>query len=81
MELSESGEVRFRDPSGAEIPAAPVLPPVPADPVETLVRQHGRAGIEPDAWTPTPLWHGEVFDYSLAIDGLWRPRNQRNGRP
>lgn len=80
IELGEGGEVTFLKPSGGEIPAVPVLPPVPPDPVDALVRQHGRVGIEPDAWTPTPNWHGEVFDYSLAIDGLWQPRNERSGR-
>jgi hypothetical protein len=81
IELCEGGEVTFRKPSGEEIPAVPVLPPAPADPVDALVRRHGRKGIYPDPWTPTPHWHGEIFDYSLAIDGLWRPRKDRTARP
>jgi len=34
---------------------------------------HRTHGIEPDAWTATPLWQGEAFDYGLALDMLRHP--------
>lgn len=59
---------RFIDPDGRTIPDVPAAPPVPADPVEAMMGEHAEAGIEPNEWTPTPQWHGEALDYSLAID-------------
>jgi hypothetical protein len=42
---------------------------------------HAEAGIEPDAWTTTPDWHGEPLDYGLAIDMLWRPTRSEPMEP
>ncbi|MFC1661215.1 hypothetical protein ACFL3S_07145, partial [Gemmatimonadota bacterium] len=44
-----------------------------------LVETHRTRGIEPDAWTATPLWHGEALDYGLALDML-RPPLARAGQ-
>jgi hypothetical protein len=69
VEVAEGGKaVRFFGPSGRAIPESPQPPPLPAEPVVELVRAHGERGITPDAWTATPLWHGEPLDYGLAID-------------
>jgi hypothetical protein len=69
VELAEGGKaVRFFGPSGRAIPEAPQPPALPAEPVRELVRVHRERGITPDAWTATPLWHGEPLDCGLAID-------------
>jgi hypothetical protein len=59
---------RFLSPNGRVIPEVPTSPPVPPDPVASMVRKHAEEGIEPHEWTATPQWHGEVLDYGLAID-------------
>ncbi len=69
------GEVRFTRPDGREIPPVPKVPRVPEQPVQELVRTHQAQGIDPDEWTATPKWHGEAFDYDLAISGLRRRRD------
>jgi hypothetical protein len=46
---------------------------VPEEPVRELVRAHREWGLEPDAWTATPLWWGEALDLSLALDMLRHP--------
>jgi hypothetical protein len=42
------------------------------------MREHGERGIVPDAWTPTPQWHGEELDLGLALEMLrgteWRAK-------
>ena len=65
--------MRFFRPDGKLIPPVPEPPPLTAEPVTEMVRAHREKEIEPDAWTATPLWYGEPFDLSLAIDML-RPR-------
>jgi hypothetical protein len=64
------GEARFYRSDGRPIPGVPESPALPTEPVEDLVQTHAAAGLTPDAWTPTPLWSGETFDYGLAIDML-----------
>jgi len=64
------GEARFYRPDGRQIPVVPEPPLIPWDAVPLLVRNHEELGIEPDDWTATPLWHGETFDCSLALDML-----------
>jgi hypothetical protein len=73
VEAAESGRVLFFHPDGSPIPPVPEPPPVPAEPVTELMRTHSERGIAPDAWAATPLWTGETFDYSLAIDMLRSP--------
>ena len=63
-------EIRFFRPDGRPIPVVPEPPLVPADPAEELGREHRAKGIVPDAWTATPLWHGEVFDLGMAVEAL-----------
>ncbi len=65
-----SGALRFFRPDGEPIPAVPEPPALPADPPADLVRRHRRRGIDPGAWTATPLWQGETLDLGLAIDML-----------
>jgi len=80
VELVGKGEeIRFFRPDGRPIPTAPEAPPLPAEPVAEMVRAHSEEGIEPDAWTATPLWYGEPFDLGLAIDML-RPRGATRSR-
>ena len=66
-------EIRFFRRDGRPIPVVPESPLVPAEPAEELAREHQRKGIVPDAWTATPLWHGEVFDLGMAIEALRGP--------
>jgi hypothetical protein len=37
------------------------------------MNQHEAVGIEIDASTSTPDWHGERLDLDWAIRALWRP--------
>lgn len=72
---------RFLSPTGRAIPQVPASPPVPANPVTDMVRNHSLGGIAPDEWTATPNWHGEALDYGLAID-MFRetfPRERAGG--
>ena len=66
-------EARFYRPDGRPIPAVPEPAVVPPEPVAALMRTNEEHGIEPDEWTATPLWLGETFDYSLALDMLRHP--------
>jgi hypothetical protein len=70
VEITEGGTVEFFRPDGKRIPSVPEGPPAPEQPVSELMQAHEARGITPEAWTPTPLWHGEAFDYGLAIDML-----------
>ena len=72
VEVGEAGEpeIRFFRPDGRPFPAVPESPPVPADAAEELARMHRARGIVPDAWTATPLWQGEVFDFGMAVEAL-----------
>ena len=67
---SEELGFRFYRPDGRPFPAVPQAPPVPADARADLVRGNRSRGVDPDAWTATPIWQGEVLDLSLAIDML-----------
>jgi hypothetical protein len=69
-------EVQFFFPDGRPVSEVPAPPVLGEEPVEDLLRSHEEAGIRPDAWTPTPDWHGEPLDYGLAIDMLWKPRKR-----
>jgi hypothetical protein len=66
-------QARFYRPDGRPIPAVPEPPILPPEPMAALMRTNQEHGIEPDEWTATPLWHGETFDYSLALDMLRHP--------
>jgi hypothetical protein len=66
----EEVQFLFYRPDGRLLPGVPPAPPVPADPMADLVRGHRLKGIDPDAWTATPRWHGETLDLGLAIDML-----------
>jgi hypothetical protein len=70
-------EVRFYRPDGRLIPEVPDPPTLPDHPISALERDHRERGVEPDGWTPTPLWNGERFDYSLALDMLHHPLARR----
>jgi len=63
-------EIRFFRPDGRPFPAVPESPFVPAGAAEELARKHRARGIVPDAWTATPLWQGEVFDFGMAVETL-----------
>jgi 5-methylcytosine-specific restriction endonuclease McrA len=77
-------EVRFYRPDGRVLPEVPASPGVPEEPVRELVRANRKRGLEPDAWTATPLWWGEALDLSLALDMLRHPlareRQAREGK-
>ena len=68
-------KARFFDKDGKEIPAAPITPPLPPDPVAALTLENGKEGAVPHEWTTTPHWHGESLDLRLALDML-RPHPQ-----
>lgn len=70
VEVAETGELRFYRPDGRLVPDVPAAPPLPKDPVASLKKEHRALGIEPDAWTATPDWHGEPLDLGLAIYAL-----------
>ncbi|MFO8174070.1 MAG: HNH endonuclease [Longimicrobiales bacterium] len=69
-EAPEGVRMHFYRPDGELVPVVPQSPAVPADAMADLVRRNRFRGVDPDAWTATPLWQGEVLDLSLAIDML-----------
>jgi hypothetical protein len=71
--FSLAGPLEFRSPNGLLLPAVPPVPQLPVAPVRDLMNQHEAVGIEIDAWTSTPDWHGERLDLDWAIRALWRP--------
>jgi Domain of unknown function (DUF222)/HNH endonuclease len=68
VERLPDGELQFRRPNGSVLPDVPLLPGVPDDPVEAL--RELNEGVELDAHTATPNWHGESLDVGYAIDVL-----------
>jgi hypothetical protein len=70
---SRGVRIRFHGPDGRLIPEVPHPPVLPRDPVAALELIHRERGVDPGPWTPTPLWHGEVFDYGLALDMVRHP--------
>jgi hypothetical protein len=70
VQMSAAGEISFTRPDGRPLPDAPAAPRLPADSIEQLVAAHEEMGLEIDAWTPTPLWHGERLDLHYAIRAL-----------
>lgn len=61
------GELTFERPDGRPLPGVPAAPVLPDDPVGAVVGGHRARGLEIDAWTPTPRWHGERLDLGLAL--------------
>jgi hypothetical protein len=61
-------QVAWARPPGRIRRLNPLRALLPSEPGTELVRAHRERGITPDAWTATPLWHGEILDYGLAID-------------
>ncbi len=78
--MENEDEIRFYRPDGRRIPRVPAPLQVPGEPVPSLESLNAERGIEPDAWTTTPLWHGEAIDYSLALDMLRHPAAGSEGR-
>ena len=76
VEFKEGGGVEFFRPDGRAIPSVPEVSSAPEQPVFELMKAHEARGIIPDKWTPTPNWHGETFDYGMAIDWLRRSRDE-----
>jgi hypothetical protein len=63
-------QIRFSRPDGTTIPDVPVAVEVPTDPATAMKRENAEGGVDPDAWTATSRWNGEVLDLALALDGL-----------
>jgi hypothetical protein len=70
MEMSATGEISVTRPDGRPLPDAPPAPRLPEDSVNELMATHHAVGLEIDAWTPTPDWHGERLDLDFAIRAL-----------
>ena len=70
VRMDARGEPVFRRPDGRVLPDVPPSPNVPREPTLALARAHRSGGVEPDAWTTTPDWHGERLDLGFAIDML-----------
>ena len=72
--LSHDGDARFFWPDGHPLPAAPTAPQWTDAPLAPTSTHVATAGIQIDAHSSTPHWHGERLDMAWAIDVLWRPR-------
>jgi hypothetical protein len=68
----EGKAFRFRDPTGALMPAAPrrELPPEGGE--QTLRRVHARQGLDISPHTAVTAWTGERMDLSLVVEQLCR---------
>src|SRR5688572_1920917 len=75
---SESGDLRFLLPDGRILPNAPPAVRLPEDAVARLQSAHRQQGLQIDARTPTPDWHGERLDLDFAILTLRRREAERN---
>jgi hypothetical protein len=67
VDRQNTGEIRFFWPNGRPFPVVPPAPRLPEKPTEQLIDRHRETGIEINAWTPTPHWHGEKLDLDWAI--------------
>ena len=65
---SPSEDLRFLRPDGRALPEVPPTPPVPDDPVLTLMERQRELGI--DQGTPTPRWDGTPMDVDWALSCL-----------
>jgi hypothetical protein len=70
LERRTDGELEFRHPYGWLIPDVPGLVAVSGDPVESIRIRNDAAGLQLDAQTGKPGWHGERLDLGYAIDVL-----------
>jgi hypothetical protein len=70
VEIAEDGAVRFTWPNGWPMPQALPMPPLDADATATLQRAHEARGLDIDAWTATPRWHGEPLELGWAVHVL-----------
>jgi hypothetical protein len=70
LTMTAAGEVCVVLPNGTRLREVPAPPRLADDPVLSIERVHAELGIAIDAWTPTPLWHGERLDLGLAILSL-----------
>jgi hypothetical protein len=78
VERTTDGGLSFRRPNGDLLLDVPPPPPVPGDPVVTLLARHAGEGHRLDARTLRPNWLGERLDLGYAIDVL-HPLAQRAG--
>jgi hypothetical protein len=70
VERRADGELRFRHPHGHAIPNVPSRVEILDDPVQVIRGWNEAEGLELDAHTATPLWHGERLDVAYALDVL-----------
>jgi hypothetical protein len=70
VERLTNGELCFRRPDGQVLAESPALPPVPADPTQTMRAQNDASGLCIDARTAMPGWLGERLDVAYAISVL-----------
>jgi hypothetical protein len=73
MEVAATGELSFTWPDGRPLLDVPPAPRLDDHSVDHLIAVHDAMGLEIDAWTPTPDWHGERLDLDFAILSLRRP--------
>jgi hypothetical protein len=70
VELTASGEARFRRPGGRVIEEAPALPAIAGDAAGGLARRLARRSIEVDPAASLPSWEGGRVDYNVAVQYL-----------
>jgi len=64
------GALRFSHPNGRELPAVPIPPAVPLDPVGVLRASHAALGLHIHGRTGCAGWQGERLNLTWAIDVL-----------
>jgi hypothetical protein len=67
-----NGELRFADPRGRTIDAAPSPADLEGDGLLVLERDSSDAGLQIDADTGMSRWDGDAVDYQWALDALIR---------
>lgn len=81
MELSSSGEARFRSPDGRVLAVSPPLPPLAPVPVAALCRAHHRAGLVIGPETALSEWDGSPFDGHSSLDWFLGAAGRSHGAP
>jgi hypothetical protein len=70
MHTSADGKITFTLPDGRPFPDVPAPPTLQGDCIDHLLVTHQELGLDINAWTATPPWHGERMDLDYTIRGL-----------
>jgi hypothetical protein len=66
----EGDRIRFVRPNGCVVPESPAMDRLEGDGWLSLSQAHAQLGLQVDARTTVPKWHGERMDYNWAVGAL-----------